>query len=69
MSFLPVYLDASAIVKLVVPEPETDALLDALAADIAPIDDIRSTARYRQRVAGHLLAECLRSFAASRPGS
>ena len=31
MSFLPVYLDASAIVKLVVPERETDALLDALA--------------------------------------
>ncbi len=31
MSFLPVYLDASAIVKLVVPEPETDALLSALA--------------------------------------
>ncbi len=26
MSFLPVYLDASAIVKLVVPERETDAL-------------------------------------------
>jgi len=31
VSFLPVYLDASAIVKLVVPERETDALLDALA--------------------------------------
>ncbi len=30
MSFLPVYLDASAIVKLVVPERETDALLAAL---------------------------------------
>ena len=30
MNFLPVYLDASAIVKLVVPEPETDALLAAL---------------------------------------
>ncbi len=30
MSFLPVYLDASAIVKLVVPEPETGALLSAL---------------------------------------
>jgi predicted nucleic acid-binding protein len=28
---LPVYLDASAIVKLVAPEPETDALLSALA--------------------------------------
>ena len=31
MSVLPVYLDASAIVKLVVPERETDALLAALA--------------------------------------
>lgn len=31
MSVLPVYLDASAIVKLVVPERETDALLEALA--------------------------------------
>ena len=30
MSFLPAYLDASAIVKLIVPEAETDALLDAL---------------------------------------
>jgi CO/xanthine dehydrogenase FAD-binding subunit len=32
---------------------------DALAADIAPIDDIRSTGRYRLRVAQRLLAECL----------
>lgn len=31
MSFLPVYLDTSALVKLVVLEPETDALRDALA--------------------------------------
>ena len=30
MSFLPVYLDSSAIVKLVSVERETDALLDAL---------------------------------------
>ena len=30
MTFLPVYLDSSAIVKLVVREPETDALLTAL---------------------------------------
>ena len=30
MNFLPVYLDASAIVKLVTPEPETAALLAAL---------------------------------------
>jgi CO/xanthine dehydrogenase FAD-binding subunit len=31
----------------------------ALAAEIAPIDDIRSTARYRARVAGNLLREFL----------
>ena len=31
MNSLPVYLDTSAIVKLVVAEPETDALLEALA--------------------------------------
>lgn len=30
MNFLPVYLDSSAIVKLVVPEPGTDALIAAL---------------------------------------
>jgi predicted nucleic acid-binding protein len=30
VSFLPVYLDTSAIVKLVVPEPETEALRAAL---------------------------------------
>ena len=31
----------------------------ALATDIEPIDDIRSSARYRLRVARQLLAECL----------
>jgi hypothetical protein len=30
VSFLPVYLDSSAVVKLVVPEAETDALMAAL---------------------------------------
>ena len=34
---------------------------EALANDISPIDDIRSTALYRQRVAGNLLAEFLTS--------
>jgi CO/xanthine dehydrogenase FAD-binding subunit len=34
----------------------------ALANDIAPIDDIRSTAQYRLRVAQNLLGEFLRSF-------
>ena len=37
----------------------TRAAQEALAADISPIDDIRSTKRYRLRVAQGLLAECL----------
>jgi xanthine dehydrogenase iron-sulfur cluster and FAD-binding subunit A len=32
---------------------------DALAMDITPIDDLRSTARYRQAIARRLLAEAL----------
>ena len=35
----------------------------ALASEIAPIDDIRSTAVYRTLVAGNLLEEMIRSFA------
>jgi CO/xanthine dehydrogenase FAD-binding subunit len=35
------------------------AAMTALAADIAPIDDIRSTATYRMRVAQQLLAEAM----------
>src|SRR4051812_42262934 len=42
-------LDAAAI----------DAAAEALASEIAPIDDIRSTARYRARVAVNLLREFL----------
>jgi xanthine dehydrogenase iron-sulfur cluster and FAD-binding subunit A len=40
------------------------ALRDAqeiLAREIAPIDDMRSTSRYRRRVAQNLLAEFLRN--------
>lgn len=33
----------------------------ALAGDLAPIDDVRSTARYRSRVAGNLLRQFLMS--------
>jgi xanthine dehydrogenase iron-sulfur cluster and FAD-binding subunit A len=36
----------------------------ALLSEIAPIDDIRSTAEYRRIVAANLLEEMLRSFAA-----
>ncbi|HEV7889030.1 MAG TPA: xanthine dehydrogenase family protein subunit M [Pyrinomonadaceae bacterium] len=39
---------------------------DALARDIAPIDDVRSTARYRLRVAQNLLAEFLSGAPATK---
>jgi CO/xanthine dehydrogenase FAD-binding subunit len=45
--------------------PDAAALRNAqraLAADIAPIDDLRSTARYRLHVSQRLLAECLESI-------
>ncbi len=38
---------------------------NALARDIAPIDDVRSTARYRQLVTANLLEECLEHAGAS----
>ncbi|MGH9660375.1 MAG: FAD binding domain-containing protein, partial [Bryobacteraceae bacterium] len=44
-----------------------DAAQAALAAEIAPIDDIRSSARYRLRVARNLLEEFLSVPRASRP--
>jgi CO/xanthine dehydrogenase FAD-binding subunit len=44
--------------KKITPEMITGAT-DALAREIAPIDDIRSTARYRLRVAQNLLQEFL----------
>lgn len=40
--------------------------LAALQEDIAPIDDIRSTATYRRRVAGNLLEESLRRLLKER---
>ncbi len=36
-----------------------DAAVEALSIDLAPIDDVRSTARYRARVAGNLLRDFL----------
>ncbi|PWT94585.1 MAG: xanthine dehydrogenase family protein subunit M, partial [Blastocatellia bacterium] len=35
------------------------AVLDTLTTEIAPIDDIRSTASYRMRVSGNLLLDFL----------
>jgi CO/xanthine dehydrogenase FAD-binding subunit len=43
--------------------PILQAAQQALAREIAPIDDIRSTARYRLRVAQNLLAEFCESLA------
>jgi xanthine dehydrogenase small subunit len=37
----------------------TKAAVNELAREIAPIDDVRSTARYRMRVAQNLLDEFL----------
>ena len=46
------------------PEPAIlKAAQDALANEIAPIDDIRSTLRYRRTVARNLLAEFVESLA------
>lgn len=42
--------------------PAMEAAAHALASDLAPIDDIRSTARYRGRVAQNLLIEFLRGL-------
>jgi xanthine dehydrogenase iron-sulfur cluster and FAD-binding subunit A len=39
------------------------AAQNALGAEIAPIDDMRSTARYRRNVARNLLAEFLEVLA------
>jgi CO/xanthine dehydrogenase FAD-binding subunit len=41
--------------------PLADAL-EALQADISPIDDLRSSATFRRRVAGNLLADMLRGL-------
>ncbi len=43
-----------------------DAARQALTLDIAPIDDVRSTARYRLRVAENLLIQFLRETVRSR---
>jgi CO/xanthine dehydrogenase FAD-binding subunit len=40
-----------------------------LEVEIAPIDDLRSTAAYRRRVAGNLLLQVLEQAARSGPGA
>ena len=56
----------SALRGRMLDESAVRAAQAALAGEIAPIDDLRSTARYRRRVAQNLLAECL---AAARAGT
>ena len=66
MNFLPVYLDSSAIVKLVVHEPETDALLTALerwpdrvSAALARVEVHRALRRAGQPRAAHARADAV----------
>jgi CO/xanthine dehydrogenase FAD-binding subunit len=50
------------------PEPELiRAAREELAGEIAPIDDMRSSTRYRRRVAQNLLEEFLREIAGGAP--
>jgi xanthine dehydrogenase small subunit len=42
------------------------AAVEALRADIKPIDDMRSTAKYRLTVAGRLLGEFLSALSEQR---
>jgi CO/xanthine dehydrogenase FAD-binding subunit len=46
-----------------------DAAVAALAADLAPIDDVRSTARYRARVAANLLRDFLQRLSPAMAGA
>jgi xanthine dehydrogenase small subunit len=42
-----------------------DAALAALQTDISPIDDLRSSAAFRRRVAGNLLVDMLKGLASA----
>jgi CO/xanthine dehydrogenase FAD-binding subunit len=67
-SVAPTVLRATETEKLLRGEKLTATVMSAaqqtLAREIAPIDDMRSTARYRLRVAQNLLAEFCQSIAA-----
>lgn len=67
-SVAPIVLRATETENLLrgeTPAPELSrAAQETLAREISPIDDIRSTARYRLRVAQNLLAEFCESLAA-----
>jgi len=52
---------AEAVLEGAAPTPETaDAAAAALAAEISPIDDVRSTADYRRAVAARVLYRLIR---------
>jgi predicted nucleic acid-binding protein len=66
VTFLPVYLDSSAIVKLVIPEPETDALVAALerwpdrvSAALARVEVHRALRRTGRPRAAHERADAV----------
>jgi CO/xanthine dehydrogenase FAD-binding subunit len=65
-SVAPIVLRAAAIENVLRGEKLTPALLrtaqETLAREIVPIDDMRSTARYRRRIAQNLLAEFLETL-------
>ena len=67
-SIAPTVLRAAATERLLQGAQLSPALSkgaqEALAREIAPIDDMRSTARYRRRVAQNLLAEFLEKLSA-----
>ncbi|MGA7089137.1 MAG: xanthine dehydrogenase family protein subunit M [Candidatus Acidiferrales bacterium] len=67
-SVAPMPMRAAATEKVLTGQSFSSALLreaqETLAREIAPIDDLRSTARYRLRVAQNLLAEFLQGAAA-----
>jgi CO/xanthine dehydrogenase FAD-binding subunit len=67
-SVAPVPLRARAAEALILGRPVADlplaAAREALMAEISPIDDIRSTARYRRIVAGNVLVQALTELVA-----
>ena len=71
-SVAPVPLRLSQTEKVVTGKPLEPAVL-ALAkqtavAEVRPIDDIRSTARYRAAVVGNLVVEFLKKLSAGKQG-
>jgi CO/xanthine dehydrogenase FAD-binding subunit len=62
----PVPVRAVAAERAILASSALAAVRDALASDISPIDDVRSTAHYRRRVADNLLVAFLRHVGVAR---